>query len=84
MFVPFSVECYGAWGPAATSLFEVATAHLHNYRDTEFFHWSSARITNYWATALGRWVLHAMLGTQLWCASLTQRCCRHVRQQWAP
>ena len=53
MFVPFSVECYGAWGPAATSLFEVATAHLHNYRDTEFFHWSSAGITNYWATALG-------------------------------
>ena len=53
MVVPFSVECYGAWGPAATSLFEVATAHLHNYRDTEFFHWSSARITNYWATALG-------------------------------
>ena len=53
VFVSFSVECYGAWGPAATSLFEVATAHLHNYRDTEFFHWSSARITNYWATALG-------------------------------
>ena len=25
VFVAFSVECYGAWGPAATSLFEVAT-----------------------------------------------------------
>ena len=31
-----------------------------------------------------RWTLHATLGTQLCCASLTQRRFRPVRQQWAP
>ena len=35
-FVPFSLEVYGNWGPAATDFFEHASAHIRNYRDVNF------------------------------------------------
>ena len=51
-FVPFSLEVYGKWGPAATDFFEHASAHIRNYRDVNFFHWSEASFRRYWSTAL--------------------------------
>ena len=51
-FVPFSLEVYGNWGPAATDFFEHASAHIRNYRDVNFFHWSEASFRRYWSTAL--------------------------------
>ena len=51
-FVPFSLEVYGNWGPAATDFFEHASAHIRNYRDVNFFQWSEASFRRYWSTAL--------------------------------
>ena len=35
------------WGPAASDFFGHASAHFHNYRDVNFFHWSEASFRRY-------------------------------------
>ena len=43
--MPFSVEIFGAWGPAARRFHKEALAHVNGAFDIEYFHWSSPRFT---------------------------------------
>ncbi len=51
-FVPFSLECFGAWGQEASAFFNMAASHVSSFRDVDHFHWSEASFRRYWATAL--------------------------------
>eukprot|EP01051_Picozoa_sp_SAG22_P002084 SAG22_NODE_89_length_21278_cov_16.698758_3_plen_89_part_00 len=50
--MPFSLETYGFWGPAASDFFGQASAHIRNYRDVNYFHWNEASFSRYWSTTL--------------------------------
>ena len=73
-FVPFSVEIFGAWGPAARRFHKEALAHVNNAFDIEYFHWSSPRFTAFWRQAFsvctarerGRIGLAAFKGDWAW------------------
>ena len=64
MFAPFSLEVYGAWGPPATDFFGQASAHIRNYRDLNFFHWSEASFRRCWSTALATNVARGAAGRE--------------------
>eukprot|EP01051_Picozoa_sp_SAG22_P022090 SAG22_NODE_5154_length_1076_cov_0.848516_1_plen_118_part_10 len=71
-FIPFSVECYGAWGPAATRFFANASSHISMYRDVDFFHWSEATFKRYWQTALSTAVTRGHVAMMLGRETLRQ------------
>ena len=68
-FVPFSLECFGAWGQEASAFFNMAASHVSNFRDVDHFHWSEASFRRYWATALSMTVARGQADVV----------CRHAR-----
>jgi hypothetical protein len=57
-FVPFIVEIFGAWGPAARRFHKEALAHVNGAFDIEYFHWSSPRFTAFWRQAFSVCTAH--------------------------
>ena len=47
----FVLQCVGTFVLHVVRAFEHASAHIRNYRDVNFFHWSEASFRRYWSTA---------------------------------
>ena len=53
IFIPFTLEISGGWGPVARRFFKEGLEWAGNTRDVDLYHWSSASFELFWRRAFG-------------------------------
>ena len=78
VFVPFSIEIGGYWGPAARRFFTESVAMAHSDRDIDLYHWSNQRFSDSWKSTFS--VLVARERARFGLAAATQDWARRVNR----